>query len=64
MDKIAGKLWDVAVYTTAIDHQNFKILKWAKENGCPWDYNAIARHRTRCGNPKIVKWIDENKDFV
>jgi hypothetical protein len=37
-----------------------KILKFAHENGCPWDESATIYHAARRGHFEIVKWLHEN----
>ena len=38
---------------------HFEMLKWARENGCPWDAGmcySLAYH----GHFEILKWAHEN----
>jgi hypothetical protein len=38
---------------------HLEVLKWARENGCPWDEKTCA-HAARGGHLKVLKWAREN----
>lgn len=38
---------------------HLEVLKWARENGCPWDKNACL-FEALSGNPEVLKWAREN----
>ena len=38
---------------------NLEILKWARENNCPWDESTCS-HAARGGHLEILKWAREN----
>jgi hypothetical protein len=35
------------------------VLKWARENGCPWDEQTCA-HAAEGGHLEVLKWAREN----
>jgi len=35
------------------------VLKWAHENGCPWDRKTCSL-AVQSGHTKIVKWIHQH----
>ena len=35
------------------------MLKWARENGCPWDWETCASAAER-GHLEVLKWAREN----
>ena len=37
-----------------------ELLKWAKENGCPWDYHAHAPDARGEHSEMLKKWVAEN----
>ena len=39
---------------------HLEILKWARENGCPWNedtYSSAAKN----GHLEVLKWLRENR---
>lgn len=38
---------------------NLHVLKWARENGCPWD-EATTAFASRKGHLEVLKWAREN----
>src|SRR6202166_70152 len=40
------------------DSEQFAILKWARENGCPWDALTCA-YAAHNGHFEILKWVRE-----
>src|ERR1700688_2361817 len=42
------------------DIEQFNILKWARENGCPWDEVTCA-YAALNGHLDILKWARENE---
>ena len=42
----------------AIDGGHLDVLKWLRENGCPWD--ARSCRAVAGSTPKIRKWIQES----
>jgi hypothetical protein len=35
------------------------MLKWARENGCPWD-KWTCSHAAKGGHLEVLKWAREN----
>jgi hypothetical protein len=35
------------------------VLKWARENDCPWDENTCFE-AAKGGHPEIIRWLREN----
>jgi len=35
------------------------VLKWLRENGCPWSVHALQKAKER-KNPQTLKWLIEN----
>jgi hypothetical protein len=35
------------------------VLKWARENGCPWDEDTCAG-AAECGHLEVLKWARTN----
>ena len=44
---------------SAILRGNIKLLKWAKENNCPWD-EWVFHYSALSGNLETMKWLKEN----
>jgi hypothetical protein len=38
---------------------HLEVLKWARENGCPWDENTCAWAAER-DHLEVLKWAHEN----
>jgi hypothetical protein len=38
---------------------HLEVLKWARENGCPWDYR-VCTHAAANGQLTVLKWAIEN----
>jgi hypothetical protein len=38
---------------------HLEVLKWAKENGCPWNEN-VCNNAAKNGHLEILKWAIEN----
>jgi hypothetical protein len=38
---------------------NLAVLKWRRENGCPWDADTAAA-ASRHGNEDVLAWLREN----
>ena len=43
----------------AADHGHLDVLKWLRENGCPWDEETCA-YAARGGHLEVLKWAREN----
>jgi len=38
---------------------HLEVLKWARENGCPWDEETCA-YAAKGGHLEVLKWAREN----
>ena len=38
---------------------HLEVLKWARENGCPWD-EWTFRHTMKNGHLDVITWLGEN----
>ena len=38
---------------------HLEVLKWARENGCPWD-ERTCRGAAECGHLEVLKWARDN----
>ena len=45
-----------------IIYGNFDIMKWLKDNGCPWNEHTFACAVEYC-NSDIIKWLKSNGFF-
>ncbi len=43
----------------AAKNDNFEMLKWLKENECPWNANTCS-FAAYVGNFEMLKWLKEN----
>ena len=50
-------MWDKWTCARAAGSGNLEMLKWARQNGCDWDYETCL-YATR--NLEILKWAREN----
>ena len=39
---------------------HFEVLKWARENGCPWNWRRCARAVAEGGHLDAQKWMRAN----
>jgi len=37
---------------------NLEVLKWLRENGCPWNYETW--YAARSGGQDLLRWVEEN----
>src|SRR5206468_2540835 len=51
--------WSIEVYYNAIRNGHDTILKWALENGCPWD-QSLWPLCEEYGRSEILIWANEN----
>lgn len=51
--------WDKETTITAAENNQFKTLKWLRENSCPWNVNVIYAG-LQCGNIEMVDWCIRN----
>ena len=45
--------------TRAAEGGHLETLKWARENGCPWDCNVLRRAEAR-GHDRVAAWARNN----
>ncbi len=50
----AGTPWSARTCAHAAFGHHLDILKWARENGCPWDRDECLANTT---DPKTIEWI-------
>jgi uncharacterized protein YabN with tetrapyrrole methylase and pyrophosphatase domain len=43
----------------AAENGHLEVLKWARENGCPWNKDTCM-NATREGHLEVLKWAREN----
>ena len=43
----------------AAENGHLHVLRWARENGCPWDENTCAFAKAY-NHVDIVRWVTEN----
>jgi len=43
----------------AAEGGHLEVLKWARENDCPWDKRTCA-HAAKGGHLEVLKWAREN----
>ena len=43
----------------AAEGGHLEMLKWARENGCPWDEDTCA-NAAKGGHLEVLKWAREN----
>ena len=43
----------------AAKYGHLEVLKWARENGCPWDEVTCA-YAAKGGHLDVLKWAREN----
>jgi len=43
----------------AAEGGHLEVLKWARENGCPWDKQTCA-YAAKGGHLEVLKWAREN----
>ena len=51
---------DDLICTLAASNGHLEILKWARENGCPWDGGKTCECAASGEHPNIIRWILEN----
>ncbi len=49
----------VETFGYAAENGNLDVMKWLKENGCPWDENTF-KYAVVHGNLENMKWLKEN----
>lgn len=49
------EFWNYWVCSNAVLDGHYKILKWARENGCDWDYN-VRCHAINNNHVEIFEW--------
>ena len=49
-----GCHWDELTCATAAQYGHLEILKWARENGCPW--HELLDLCNSDGNLEVLKW--------
>ena len=42
---------------------HLEVLKWARENGCPWDKKFMCRNALHGGNEEMLRWMREEGLF-
>ena len=43
----------------ATEYGNLEVIKWLKENGCPWDTRTCTFAALN-GHLEVLKWLKEN----
>jgi len=51
--------WDHLVSRVAALKRDFEMLKWLRENGCPWKENTCSDAAAH-GQLEVLKWAREN----
>ena len=45
----------------AAEYGHLEVLKWARENGCPWDILTCTYAAAKGGHLEVLKWARENR---
>ena len=48
-----------SVCSNAANGGHLNVLEWARENGCPWDYDTYVKAASE-GHLEVLKWLREN----
>ena len=51
--------WDEWLFDKAVEHGNLEVMKWLRENGCPWHTNTFTTGIIY-GNLDVLNWLHEN----
>ena len=49
--------WDEDTCTDAAQGGHLEVLKWSRENGCPWNIVVVRAHATKGCHLEMVKWL-------
>lgn len=59
LDDGTGNIFIKTLCTSAAHGNQLEVLKWARENNCPWD-NQVCLHAVKNNNFELLKWAIEN----
>eukprot|EP00951_Prasinocladus_malaysianus_P022515 scaffold188889_cov44-Prasinocladus_malaysianus.AAC.1 len=59
MWRLAPTLRGEATWSAAAESGHLEVLKWARENGCPWNEHTCA-YAAWGGHLEVLQWAREN----
>ena len=56
-----GCPWDKNACSWAVDQGHVEVLRWLRENGCPWEGGvAVCEAAVSRGHVKVLRWARKN----
>ena len=56
--------WDITTFYQAAINGHLEILKWVKQNNCPFKFDVfLVEQVTRNGHLNVLKWLKEQGYF-
>jgi len=55
-----GFAWNEATCAGAAIGGHLELLKWLREQGCPWDWQVLDRSQQFNHRSHVLKWAEEN----
>jgi hypothetical protein len=56
--------WDAAACNNAAERGYLDILRWLRENGCPWDVRAVCRLAASAGHVDVLNFVIEQGEVL